>query len=153
MTYFYQNKEEQINLSGKRVTDNITLLNFAISQNLSIADIYIDAINITEDGILGLGYSKSSFVYDLYKQKFILSPIYSIQETESSTTLLVFDTPNFESLNLHVKASLSLSYINCSALFSYDNYTFEDHPLGFSLLSSHITGPSQILQHFFNSLI
>ena len=77
----YSNSLEQIYLSGKIINEQIAVLNFIIFQNISVADIYLDYINITEDGILGLGYSKSSIVYQLYEKKLISAPVYSLQNT------------------------------------------------------------------------
>ena len=61
----YSNSLEQIYLSGKIINEQIAVLNFIIFQNISVADIYLDYINITEDGILGLGYSNKFHSYNI----------------------------------------------------------------------------------------
>ena len=149
----YSNSLEQIYLSGKIINEQIAVLNFIIFQNISVADIYLDYINITEDGILGLGYSKSSIVYQLYEKKLISAPVYSLQNTEIDIKNLILDTPDFTSLNLAVISSLTVYYENCTTILSYENITFKEYPLQFSSLSSYITGPIEIIQYFFNDLI
>ena len=142
-----------LKFSGCIYQETIKILEISVAFSISAANIYVDATNITQDGVLGLGNDSNSIIYQLKENDRSIVGMYSLHNQEIDAPVLILGVPDFEKLNLTIQSSVNISYASMLADFSYNNKTFVSYPIEFSTLYSHIAGPKEILQYFFNDLI
>ena len=140
-------------LSGNKYQDSIELEGLPVIYNVSVANIFVDPLNLAEDGILGLGTNEFSIVYKLYEESLIDEPIYSLQATDIDFSYLILGTPNFSELGLAASEPKTISYKDgIEAVFCYDGIQYPSTKAEFSSISSYILGPYEQLHYFYTSL-
>ena len=149
----YNHISENMACIGSLYKEIFYFEDLTITHNFSVANTFIDPMKSTQDGILGLGNDTNSIVYQLYKNKLIDKPIYSIHLLEINELSLILGSPNYEDLNLIKESSIILKYNELKAVFSYNNIKFPQKKVDFSTLIPYIIGPFDVLQSFYSDLI
>lgn len=142
-----------LKFSGCVYQETVRIFDTSAVYLISAADLYVDATNITQDGVLGLGNDSSSIIYKLQNNNQPIAAMYSLHDQLIDAPALILGVPDFEKLNLTVESSVKLSYASMEAVFCYENLSFTSYPITFSSLSYQIAGPKEILQYFFNDLV
>lgn len=151
----YKNNVLNLDLNGTLYTEDVTIEEMdTLRLNISVANRFVDVLNLAIDGIIGFGTDENSIVYEMYNQGLIDEPIYSLSYLNSP--YIIFGTPNFKNLSLVVDTQQTISFkhaLNCT-YFEFGHYSeTEVAEIEFNSISSYITGPFDVLEAVFKILV
>jgi hypothetical protein len=151
----YYNEIFHLDITGNIVKETVTVNELSsVSFPIVVADRFVDVLNLAMDGIIGLGFNRSSIVYQLFESQVIDKPIYSLSYL--SDPFLVLGTPNFLELSLVVSTQQNISFRSPMQIAYFSFAEFVDsgvESLEFNSISSYITGPFDVLEGVFKVLV
>jgi Eukaryotic aspartyl protease len=150
----FKNDVLDLDFEGKRYQEIVLINNeITLSYPVTVADKFVDVLNLAQEGVLGLGSDNKSIVYQMYSNGTIDQPIYSL--CFLCNPLIVFGSPNFYELSLVVD-SVDVISLNQTlfARFGFNGTDFLDlYDVEFNSITSYITGPFEILEYVYRVLV